>query len=401
MTDRLVESLLDDRRHHIEFNGHLTNHVKHAVIALQGLGVPASVIKDYYENYARLTPYGHGLEPARPATVEISELNWAQFLGHRKHFASYCHFFDQQERELGMSRLLQRYLPKLLPGWAGAFTHATIHLGWALDIDHRWMAIEGLAYLCFTYVSCHPERLPASSQAEPPLLDAVQPIDSLLRFAEDWEQDRNGLRQWAQTLIANSETQLVDGFHPELARSGLQYRIARLLDEGHPTFYQLPSWIPSGSQPYDFEPLYFAATLLYLAKPGDFVLLHLITSLHAMEQIANRLPVDHQRQIVGCFWLGLLGIGIAGGTFPKRAKLLALRAMLEHEIDEDASLAEADWKQIAARAALEEEEHNPKLAYVLQRAWHRGGRRSLYRIAAAQFTMTPALPASFEQPSHD
>ncbi|WP_420955996.1 questin oxidase family protein [Burkholderia gladioli] len=214
MTDRLVESLLDDRRHHIEFNGHLTNHVKHAVIALQGLGVPASVIKDYYENYARLTPYGHGLEPARPATVEISELNWAQFLGHRKHFASYCHFFDQQERELGMSRLLQRYLPKLLPGWAGAFTHATIHLGWALDIDHRWMAIEGLAYLCFTYVSCHPERLPASSQAEPPLLDAVQPIDSLLRFAEDWEQDRNGLRQWAQTLIANSETQLVTVFIP-------------------------------------------------------------------------------------------------------------------------------------------------------------------------------------------
>ncbi|GAB2685119.1 hypothetical protein [Nocardia thraciensis] len=41
MTTKVLENvsdLLDDRTHHIEFNGHLTNHVKHAVVALAAIG---------------------------------------------------------------------------------------------------------------------------------------------------------------------------------------------------------------------------------------------------------------------------------------------------------------------------------------------------------------------------
>jgi hypothetical protein len=38
---------------------------------------------------------------------------------------------------------------------------------------------------------------------------------------------------------------------------------------------------------------------------------------------------------------------------------------------------------------------------VLQRAWNRSGRRSLYRAAAGHFTTTPELPRSFEQPPND
>jgi hypothetical protein len=405
MTDPIVDGLLNDPQHHIEFNGHLTNHVKHAVIALHGMGVAAPDIQAYYDNYALLTPYGYGLEPARPATVFFTEANWRQFLGQRKHYASYCRFFEEQERELGMKALLQRYLPTLLPGWAGAFTHATIHVGWALDAGHRWMTIEGLAYMTFTYVSCHPERLQtggsASANPDTDLGADDQPIDSLLRFADDWEQDRDGVREWAQALVKDAETNLIDGFHAELARSGLQYRIARLLDEGHPAFYRQPAWIARQSVPQNFDALYYAVTLLYLAKPGDFVLLHLITSLHAMEQIAAQLPADQQQQVIGCFWIGLLGIGIAGGTFPKLSKLLALHAALQHATDDDSAHVAADWQQLVARAALEEEEHNPKLVYVLQRLWRRSDRRTLYRAAASQFTTTPVLPPSFEQPSNE
>jgi hypothetical protein len=42
----VVEQLLNDRTYHIEFNGHLSNHVKHAVIALAGLGASPQRIKD-------------------------------------------------------------------------------------------------------------------------------------------------------------------------------------------------------------------------------------------------------------------------------------------------------------------------------------------------------------------
>jgi hypothetical protein len=55
-----VDQLLSDQTYHIEFNGHLTNHAKHAVVALSGLGASPEKIKAYYDSYAKLTPYGYG-----------------------------------------------------------------------------------------------------------------------------------------------------------------------------------------------------------------------------------------------------------------------------------------------------------------------------------------------------
>jgi len=57
-----------------------------------------------------------------------------------------------------------------------------------------------------------------------------------------------------------------------------------------------------------------------------------------------------------------------------------------------------DWRHLVARAVEEDEEHNPKLVYVLRRVWERTGYRSIYRSAAGQFTATPELPKSFEEP---
>ena len=54
-TVRKVADLLDDRRYHIEFNGHLTNHVKHAVVALAAIGASEPVIRGYYNDYVALT----------------------------------------------------------------------------------------------------------------------------------------------------------------------------------------------------------------------------------------------------------------------------------------------------------------------------------------------------------
>jgi hypothetical protein len=57
-----------------------------------------------------------------------------------------------------------------------------------------------------------------------------------------------------------------------------------------------------------WEGLHEAVTLLFMTKPGDFLILHLITSLHAMEQIANRLSIDKQKRAIKCYWTAILGI---------------------------------------------------------------------------------------------
>lgn len=223
-------------------------------------------------------------------------------------------------------------------------------------------------------------------------------MDALLRIAGVWEDNRDALQDWVEALIADPSGAAAE-IHPELARSGLQYRIARLLAEGHPLFYETPGWIDDQDISTTWEQLHYTVTLLYLALPGDFVLLHLITSLHAMEQIANRLPADQQRYVVRCFWIGMLSIAVAGAELPKRTALATLHSLYEDAVDADGDRAVSeDWERIVTRAVEEKEEHNPKMVYVLQRMWKRTGGRSIYRAAAAHFTETPELPESFENP---
>lgn len=391
----VVGRLLGDKTYHIEFNGHLTNHAKHAVVALAGLGVDPQKIKAYYDGYAKMTSYGYGLEAPRPSKHEITEANWQEFLGKRTSFSAYCDFFDQQEQSLGLDELLKVYMPVLLPGWVGSFTHATIHLGWALDADSRWMTVEGLAYLAFSYVSCHPERSTSARDGE------VSAVDSLLHVAGVWEDERDALTHWVRELLADTASGFAAGIHPELARSGLQYRIARLLEEGHPEIYATPSWIEDQNTSVSFEQLYYAVSLLYLAAPGDFVLIHLITALHAMEQIAEHLPAEQRKDVVKAFWIGTLCIVFSGANFPTRTKLAALHAAFQDATDAGNPAVGQDWQHLIARAVEEDEEHNPKLVYVLRRVWERTGRRSVYRSAAGQFTATPELPKSFEEPPNE
>ena len=46
---------------------------------------------------------------------------------------------------------------------------------------------------------------------------------------------------------------------------------------------------------------------------------------------------------------------------------------------------------VTLEALIEAEEHNPKLVYVQRLLWKRFGHRSLFRIAAGNFTNTPKI----------
>ncbi len=388
-----ILDLLDDQTYHIEFNGHLTNHAKHAVVALAGLGADPERIRSYYDQYVELTPYGYGLEPPVASTHVITTSNWKELFGKRTSFSAYCEFFDDQERALGTEKLLARYVPELVAGWAGAFTHATIHLGWALDAGSRWMMIEGLAYMAFSYASCHPER---SHTRRPASSGEQGAVHSLIDIAAAWEAG-DALEVWVEAVVDDTESPAVAEMHPELARSGLQYRIGRLLAEGHPLIYEIPAWIEDQDVLTSWEQLHYAVALVYMTNPGDFVLLHLITSLHAMEQIAQRLPEERRRDVLRCFWIGMLCI-LLQARFPDRRALETLHRRYRDAFDATGQPAGEDWDEIVARAVQEDEEHNPKMVYVLRRIWNRTGGQTIYREAAGQFTTTPDLPKSFEQP---
>jgi len=93
-----------------------------------------------------------------------------------------------------------------------------------------------------------------------------------------------------EATIADKNSIAAKQIHPELVRSGLQFRIAKMLAQGHPLIYSTPTWINNQNNSSIWQQLHYAVTLLYLEQPGDFLILHLLTSLHAMEKIAEHMP---------------------------------------------------------------------------------------------------------------
>jgi hypothetical protein len=386
---KIFDELLNDQSYHIEFNGFLTNHSKHGVIALKRLGASAQRIKEYYDNYAKCTTYGFGLEPSRASEQKITEDNWQVYFGKHCSFTSYCDFFDRKEKELGMEKLLDEYVPTLLPGCVGSLFHGTIHLGWALDSGNRWMIIEGLAYMSFSYVSCQPDNSFAST-GKSATENSV--LDSLLNIADAWEVDGEELTQWREATLNDEKYSASSGFHPELALTGFQNDIAKVLTEGHPLIHATPAWIDNLDMKTIWKELYEGLTLLYLAKPGDFLVLHLITSLYGMEQITKWINVTQQRRAIKCYWTAMLGILFSDDEVPTRKTLEKLKAKYKDEVDLEGNHAEGQaWDEIIDRAIIEDEEHNPKLVYVQKLLWQRFNHRSLFRIAAGIFTTTPEV----------
>jgi hypothetical protein len=252
------------------------------------------------------------------------------------------------------------------------------------------MIIEGLAYMAFSYVSCNPDRkYPATGDS----VKTTSVLDSFLRIADAWEKDGKALHGWLEATLTNDKYRASAGFHPELAVTGAQFNIAKVLAEGHPLIHESNAWIEDQDMATIWEELYEAVTLLFMTKPGDFLILHLITSLHAIEQIANRLPSDQQKRAIKCYWTALLAIMFSRGEVPMRATLEALHAKYQHSVDHEGNQMEGEeWAHIVARALIEAEEHNPKLVYVQRLLWSRFGQRSLFRIAAGHFTTTPEVP---------
>mmetsp|Transcript_26397 Transcript_26397/g.71322 ORF Transcript_26397/g.71322 Transcript_26397/m.71322 type:complete len:437 (-) Transcript_26397:96-1406(-) len=374
----LVSGLLADRAHGIEFHGFLSNHSKHAVIALAGLGASDARIKQYFSSYSACTPYGFPLEaaPADANSVVLAPKTWSSLIGKKTHFPALRTFFAVElERLGGRDALMREYGADLLPYMPGALTHGIIHLGWAMDAGSDHMVIEGAAYLAFCGVSVRPERFTPRAHAD------ASPFASLLRLADGWHS--SGGPEWAAAVKASPD--FGEGFHPELKPAGFQHDVAKVLSRGHPLMYELPAWCED-TQDGALDQLYRAVVLLYLASagsragqgvgrapgkagagPGSFTGLHLLTSLWGVEHASRPLDVEARRQALRCYWATLVAISCTTAAGPPTRAILESTAQKfpAHAVESRADSAR--WDEVVRAGIAEEEEHNQKLCYLARR----------------------------------
>lgn len=388
----LTQSILSDVAFDIEFQGYLSNHAKHGVIAQGRLGASDERIKEWWDQYTTLTPYSIPLERVDTSSkvTPCSKQEFFENKGKKKDWRRMCAFLQKEldETSIPMSQLVKIYAPDLLDGIAGALTHGIIHLGWALDAENQWMVIEGLAYLNYCHLGVDPEKLQENAIQE------SSPTQSLKRITSTWKKE-----DLANKWVEAAKEKYDESFHPELVPAGFQWQLAKVMKEANPLATKLPSWLSEMDLPELWEHMYRTVVSMYLATrsregDGNFLVLHAITSLWGLEHVCQTIDNESTtRKALGYYWASLICL-LAAGCFPETARVENVLS----EFPLTATDSEAfSWEEIKALGRAEEEEHNIKLVYVCSELWSRYGQWKGFSEAARSFTLTPDVKPAFNR----
>jgi hypothetical protein len=388
---QVSQNLLNNRQFDIEFHGYLSNHAKHAIVALDRIEAPDERIREYWDEYTKMTPYSLSLHAVDTPWDQVQPCTRQQlndWRGKKVGWQEMCVFLSQELEtrfDGNVDRLVSEYAPTLTNGIAGALTHGIIHLGWGIDARNDWMTIEGLSYLNFCHIGIDESKLEdATGSSE------NTPMESMMRVAKEWEQ-----QNLAKTWIERVKSKFDESFHPELVVAGFQWQLAKVLHEPHPVALQIPQWLSTTSIDDLWEPLYRLTTYLYLGTRdshgnGNFLVLHSITSLWGLEHVLKVIDDEwvSRRALKQYYSMLICLLATSAGGIPPVKVLEQVQIDFS---DKDSDAPDLNWTPILNKGMAEEEEHNIKLVYVMRELWNRFGRWKGFSEAARSFTLTPNI----------
>mmetsp|Transcript_22364 Transcript_22364/g.38053 ORF Transcript_22364/g.38053 Transcript_22364/m.38053 type:complete len:399 (-) Transcript_22364:51-1247(-) len=392
MIVRPTQNLLANKAFDIEFLGYLSNHAKHAIVALDRLNASSERIQEWWDQYTGLTPYGLSLHPVDQPWDKVkpcTRQEWEDWRGKKVNWQEMCAFMQTQldeDFDGNTDMLVKEYAPSLIPGMAGALTHGIIHLGWGIDAQSPWMTIEGLAYLNFAYLGVDPSEIAIEE------VGSETPMETILRKSK--EISENNL---TETWVTATKAKYDETFHSELVPAGFQWQLAKTLHEPHPVVTNIPSWLRDLPLETIWEHLYRTVTHIYLATRdaedghGNFLILHGLTSLWGLEHVCGVIGDEEttRRALQQYFAMIVCLLATSTSGFPSVEALEATLADFSADRTE-----ETEWDPIVLRGIGEEEEHNIKLVYVAKELWTRYSHWAGFAEAARTFTLTPNIGPS-------
>lgn len=319
-SEAVLNELLDTGlRYAPEYTGGLSNHLPMALVALQRLGADGERLRAFADDYARrlaLLPEG------------TPQADWRAALGHygsARAFADLQAALRQRLRSEGTQATLHALLPTLMEGVGAAAFHGLIRTAYALEAGHEGELAAGLAYWTLRHLP-----LPAPEAAVPMQSDPAR---------------------WLAALDAEIVVRIEGGLIFERMRTAAR-------QVGFERHAQALA-IDAGT----LQRLALCAAQRYAAT-GNFTVLHLVTSAHALRLLLPQLPDEAARTAA----LRAYARAVAAGV-------VASGIALDDAPPHDAGLS---WAEIAERACRSSDDHVIKLAYSAREEaavhgaqWHR------------------------------
>ncbi len=303
MNPTLMALLDAGAAHDIEFDGGLSNHLPMALGALAALGADDA----HLERYA--ASYSIKLRAAPPAAAWPGGEPWASRFGDGTAWPAYRQLFAEWLTYESTDDVLAQVLPQLMPGCGAAAFHGLIRTAYAVQARHAGELADALAYWACRYMA-----LPAVPERKRTTADLQKVLAAL--------------------PIAPVEARFITTrMRAAAAAPGFAAAVARLrIDDT-----TLPALAQHAAQLY--------------ASTGDFTVLHLVTSAHALRVL---LPFTPEPLLaVRSYWQAYAAGYAATSAQAETTAMAKTRA----------TTALQDWPSLVAAALASDDEHVIKLMH--------------------------------------
>lgn len=275
-----------------EYGSGLSNHLPMAMLALHRLGANEARMQAFAEGYASK------LQPAAPPLAWPPGDAWTPRLGELAAEPAYRGLFMQWLALEDPNSVLHQVLPRLMQGCGGAAFHGLIRTAHAVESAHPQELVNALAYWACRWFDPGAQEVVPAGETDPAAVLRSLPVP------------RHAL---AGRLI-------FERMQAVAAQPGFAAAVARL-QVTDSTLQQLAC----------------GAAQLY-ARSGNFTLLHLLTSAHALRVLMPWLD-DDPTTTVQAYWRAFAAAWAASGA------------------SEAAPVKLLSWSQVVACALRADDEH--------------------------------------------
>lgn len=282
-----------------EYGDGLSSHLPMAALALHRLGAAPQRLQAWAEAYATR------LLPAPPAQDWPAGEAWAAHLGRREAGPMYRSLFTQWLQQEGAGDVLEAVLPRLIDGCAGAAFHGLIRTAYATQAAHRQELADALAHWASTWLALDaPAAAPGQgTQTDPAAVLRRLPMPPM---------------PVPGRLIAERVAVVAawPGFGEAVAQLRVNDRTLERLARGAAEMY---------------------------AASGNFTVLHMLTSAHALRVLLPVLEPAAALTAVQAYWRAYAAAWAASSARDR------------------GTVALQPWARIVATAIAADDDHSAKL----------------------------------------